>query len=278
MFMSFYEKLQASWTATDSLVCVGLDPDLNRIRKCLPDADRPFEAFGCAIVDATAEHACAFKPQFAHYAAAGRLDELKATIRYIRERHPQLLVILDFKRGDIGSTAAYYAQEGYEVYGADAVTLNPYMGGDTLEPFTGYLDKGAFVLCKTSNPGSDELQALELAAGGPLYLHVARCAAGSWNSNRNLGLVVGATYPEELALVRKAAPALPFLVPGIGAQGGDLEATIRAGLDAEGRGLLINSSRGILYAEEGPGFATAAAQAAERLKLDIRSCVDRARE
>ncbi|MCC5833232.1 MAG: orotidine-5'-phosphate decarboxylase [Opitutales bacterium] len=271
--MSFYKKLEASWASSKSLVCVGLDPDLQRIRKCLPETDRPFEAFGMAIIDATAEHACAFKPQFAHYAAAGRLNELKTTIDYLRDRHPDKLIILDYKRGDIGSTAAYYAREGYEVYGADAVTLNPYMGGDTLEPFAAYEDKGAFVLCKTSNPGSDELQGLELASGGPLYLHVARRAAESWNACRNLGLVVGATYPEELAKVRAEAPDLPILVPGIGAQGGDLAATLAAGANAQGTGLLINSSRGILYAEEGPGFAAAAAKAAEALKLEIQACL-----
>ncbi len=273
MFMSFYEKLEASWAKSKSLVCVGLDPDLKRIRRSLPETDRPFEAFSMAVVDATAEHACAFKPQFAHYAASGRLNELKTTIDYIRDQYPDKVVILDFKRGDIGSTAAYYAQEGFEVYGADAVTLNPYMGGDTLEPFTRYADKGVFVLCKTSNPGSDELQGLELASGGPLYLHVARRAAESWNSGKNLGLVVGATYPEELAKVRAEAPGLPILVPGIGAQGGDLAATLAAGTNPQGMGLLINSSRGILYAAEGPGFAAAAGKAAATLKAEIQACL-----
>ena len=253
------------------MVCVGLDPQMDRLPAACRSARRAFFDFNKAIIDATLPHAGAYKPQFAYYAAADRLDELKETIAYIREAAPEKLVILDAKRNDIGSTAEQYAREAFTVYGADAVTVNPYMGGDTLEPFSRDPEKGVVVLCKTSNPGSAELQDLLLEEGGPLYLEVARRAATRWNTNRNLALVVGATYPEELVRIRKTVGDMPLLIPGIGAQGGDLEATLRAGLRADGWGLLINSARAIIYASAGPDFAGAAGAAAAELDEKCRA-------
>ena len=248
------------------MVCVGLDPQLDRLPPCIRSVEKPFLEFNKRIIDATLPHACAYKPQFAYYAAENRLDELAGTIAYLREVAPDRVVILDAKRGDIGSTADQYALEAFFVYGADAVTVNPYMGGDTLVPFSRHVEKGVIVLCKTSNPGSAELQDLALESGGPLYLEVARRAAKDWNSNDNLCLVVGATYPKELASIRRTVGEMPLLVPGIGAQGGDLEATLRSGLCKDGWGLLINSSRGIIYASQGDDFAEAAGSAASELQ------------
>lgn len=268
--MKFYQKLQASWKSSKSLLCVGLDPDLNRIPDHLRSAEMPLFEFNRAIIDATAGYACAFKPQFAYYAGQGRLNELLATMEYLRENHPDKVSILDSKRGDIGSTATMYAREAFEIYQADAVTVNPYMGGDTLEPFTRYEDRGVIVLCRTSNPGSGELQTLKVG-GKAIYELVAEKASGSWNQYQNLALVIGATYPEELAHIRRIAPELPFLVPGIGAQGGDLQAVLKAGKTRDGTGLLINSSRGIIYAGQGQDFASAAANAAKSLVEAIRN-------
>jgi orotidine-5'-phosphate decarboxylase len=262
--MTFADKLRKAWTSSNSMLCVGLDPDLKRVPEVLRNHAQPLFAFNKAIIDATAPYACAYKPQFAHYAAEDRLDELKATLEYLRTAYPEKVTILDAKRGDIGNTAVRYAKEAFHVYGADSLTVNPYMGGDTIAPFSIDASNGVFVLCRTSNPGSGELQSLEVA-GRPLYEIVAERAAKAWNDNRNLGLVLGATYPKELARVRSVAPDLPFLVPGIGAQGGDLEAVLEHGRDATGYGMLINSSRGIIYAGEGEGFAAASAAAAREL-------------
>jgi orotidine-5'-phosphate decarboxylase len=263
--MKFSDKLQRAWESSGSMVCVGLDPQLDRLPECIRRAEFPFLEFNRRVIDATLSYACAYKPQFAYYAGENRLDELKETMAYLRQVAPDRVVILDAKRGDIGSTADQYAREAFEVYQADAVTVNPYMGGDTLVPFTRFADKGVVVLCKTSNPGSAELQDLKLEAGHPLFLEVAERAARDWNTNHNLSLVVGATYPRELAEVRRRVGDMPLLVPGIGAQGGDLEATLKAGLRPDGWGLLINSSRGILYASSGEDFAEAAGRAAREL-------------
>lgn len=262
--MTFAEKLKRAWATSNSMLCVGLDPDLDRVPPALQNAAQPLFAFNKAIIDATAPYACAFKPQFAHYAAEDRLDELKATLNYIAEAYPDKITILDAKRGDIGNTAQRYAREAFAIYNADAVTVNPYMGGDTIEPFSSDPARGVFILCRTSNPGSGELQSLQIG-GKALYEIVAHHAATTWNTHANLGLVAGATYPEELSQIRALAPALPLLVPGIGAQGGDLEAVLKHGRDASGYGMLINSSRGILYAGQGENFAQAAAQAAKEL-------------
>jgi orotidine-5'-phosphate decarboxylase len=264
--MTFTTQLKSVWEATRSMVCVGLDPQMDRLPAAVRSQPKPFLEFNRRIIDATLPYACAYKPQFAYYAAENRLNELLETFAYLREVAPDRVVILDAKRGDIGSTADQYAREAFDVYRADAVTVNPYMGGDTLVPFTRFADKGVVVLCKTSNPGSAELQDLVLQSGHPLYLEVAQRAAQDWNRNNNLCLVVGATYPNELARIREAVGGMPLLVPGIGAQGGDLEATLRAGLSSDGWGLLINSSRGILYASSGDDFANAAAAAAKELQ------------
>ena len=253
------------------MVCVGLDPQIRRLPRSIRGLEKPMLEFNKRIIEATAAPACSYKPQFAYYAAENRLDELQETIAFIRSHAPQCVVILDAKRGDIGSTAEQYALEAFQVYGADAVTVNPYMGGDTLLPFTQFTDKGVIVLCKTSNPGSAELQDLPLEIGHPLFIEVAKRAAADWNRNNNLALVVGATYPEELARVRKVVGNMPLLVPGIGAQGGDLQATLEAGLLPDGWGLIINSSRGIIHASDGEDFAESAAAAALSLKQACNS-------
>jgi orotidine-5'-phosphate decarboxylase len=271
----FITKLRQAWQSSGSLVCVGLDPDEDRLPTCLRGDPTPFFSFNRALIDAVAPHCAAFKPQFAHYAAAGRLAELQQTMAYIRRHHPYHLLILDSKRGDIGNTASHYARESFEHYAADAVTVNPYLGGDSLEPFTRWADRGVIVLCRTSNPGSGELQSL-VCDDRPLYLHVATRAAGDWNRNGNLALVVGATYPRELAAVRSIVGDMPLLVPGIGAQGGDLAATLSAGLTASGDGLLINSSRAIIHASAGDDFAAAAGRAAADLTTAINALRPRA--
>jgi orotidine-5'-phosphate decarboxylase len=269
---TFLQRLEAAMTASDSLVCVGLDPEIDRFPKHLRERPRSILEFNRAIVDATADLVCAYKPQIAHYAAAGAEDQLLETIRYIRERAPGVPVILDSKRGDIGSTAEKYAREAFERYGADAVTINPYLGRDSAEPFLGYADKGIVILCRTSNAGAREFQDLEVG-GRKLYQVVAEQVAREWNTRGNCLLVVGATYPEELADIRSRTGEMTFLVPGVGAQGGDVEKAVRSGRRPDGRGLVINSSRGILYAGSGEDFAAAA----RRATLELREAVNAAR-
>jgi orotidine-5'-phosphate decarboxylase len=256
---TFRERLTRAWRATGSLVCVGLDPDLKRIPAELRAGPQPILAFNRRVIDATAHVAAAYKPQFAHYAAVGAEAELAATIAYIRQKAPNAVVILDAKRGDIGSTAEMYAREAFDRYRADCVTVNPYLGGDGILPFVNRAACGAVVLCRTSNASAGQLQDVDVN-GEPLYLAVARRAAAEWNPHDNLLLVVGATYPEELRAIRAAVPAIPFLVPGIGEQGGDLEGVLAGGLTRDGNGLLISSSRGIIFAGGGePGAIRAAA-------------------
>jgi len=269
--MDFITKLEAAQKLNRSLLCVGLDPALERLPESCRQAEKPFLTFNRAIIEATADLVCAYKPQIAHYAAAGAEAELAETIAFIHDRCPGIPVILDAKRGDIGSTAARYADEAFTRYQADAVTVNPYLGGDSLDPFLAHQDRGVVILCRTSNPGGAQLQGLETAAG-PLYLEVARLAARQWNYNGNVLLVVGATWPEELARVREVVGPMPLLVPGIGAQGGDLEAVMAAGLRADGGGLVINSSRGIIFAGQGSDFAVAARRAAAELRDRINAC------
>ncbi len=266
---SFCERLERARIARNSLVCVGLDPDLDQLPADLRGDPQPLFAFNRRIVDATLESAAAYKPQVAFYSALGRESELVASIDYIRARAPAALIILDAKRNDIGNTAKAYAREAFERYGADAVTVNPYMGEDSVLPFLTRPDRGAVLLCRTSNPGARDFQDL-LVDGQPLYKRVAERAAARWNEHRNLMLVVGATYPEEMAELRRAHPELWFLVPGIGAQGGDLDSTLAAGLNEAGTGLLINSSRAIIYAGGGESGAIRHAAATLREAINRR--------
>lgn len=263
--MTFIEQLRDATARNDSLLCVGLDPEPSRFPLALRGDAGRIHDFCAAIVDATADLACAFKPQIAYFAAHRAEDQLERLVRHMRAAAPHVPVILDAKRGDIGSTAQQYAIEAFERYGADAVTLSPFMGFDSIEPYLAYHGKGAFLLCRTSNPGGDDLQSQRLAGvdGQPLlYEHIARQAQGPWNRNGQLGLVVGATYPAEIERVRALAPTLPLLIPGVGAQGGDAAATVRAGLRPNGP-IVVNSSRAILYAGEGDDFAAAARRAAQ---------------
>lgn len=266
--MRFIDELRQRWQQADTLVCVGLDPEPARFpARFADDADAVF-AFCRDIVDATAEYACAFKPQIAHFAALGAEHALARLIAHIHAAHPGIPVILDSKRGDIGSTAQHYAAEAFDRYRADAVTVNPYLGRDSVQPFLDRADKGVIVLCRTSNAGAGDLQDL-LVHGRPLYQQVAQKVAHEWNAHGNCALVVGATWPEQLREVRGIAGDLPFLVPGVGAQGGDVEAVVRNARTADGTGLIVSSSRAILYASSGDDFADAAREAARALRETI---------
>jgi len=262
---SFHERLRAAWRDTGSFLCVGLDPQLERMPDELLSSATPLLDFGLAVVEACGPHVCAFKPQIAFYSAVGAERELELTIRAIRERCPGVLVILDAKRGDVASTAERYVREAFDRYGADAVTVNPYLGADSVLPFLARRDRGAIVVCRSSNPGAATLQDL-VVDGEPLFARLARVAVAEWSANDNLALVMGATYPSQLAQVRRLAPELPFLVPGIGAQGGDLRASLRAGLTAAGDGVIVSASRSVIYA----GGRAAIAAAARDLAAAIR--------
>ena len=266
--MRFTDQLAAAQARHQSLLCVGLDPEPARFPGAWKGDASRIADFCCAIVDATHDLACAFKPQIAYFAAARAEDQLERLLAHIRRVAPAVPVILDAKRGDIGATAEQYAREAFERYRADALTLSPFMGFDSIEPYLRYDGKGLFLLCRTSNPGGDELQAQELAGGGRLYERIARLAAGDWNRSGQLGLVVGATYPGEIERVRALAPALPLLIPGVGAQGGDAEATVRAGWRPGGP-IVVNSSRAILYASSGDDFAAAARRVAEATRAQL---------
>lgn len=267
--MHFMTALGAAWQQRNSLLCVGLDPDPAKFPAHLQGRPDAILAFCSAIVDATADLVCCFKPQIAYFAAHRAEDQLEALIEHIHARHPGTPVVLDAKRGDIGSTAEQYAVEAFERYKADAITVNPYMGRDSVDPYLAYPDKGVILLCRTSNPGGSDLQFLDVG-GVKLYEHVARLVAQDWNASGNCGLVVGATFPAEIARVRELTGDMPLLVPGIGAQGGDVAATLAAGRTAAGTGLMINSSRAILYAGKGEDFADAARQAA----IDTRDAIN----
>lgn len=269
--MGLRTKLNAAWSASQSMLCVGLDPDPALMPKHLAGSPQGTFDFCKAVVDATAELVCAFKPQFAYFAAQGAEQQLEQLCGYIRDAAPHALLILDAKRGDIGPTAEQYAKEAFVRYGADAVTVNPYLGTDSLEPYLRYHEHGVFVLCRTSNPGSGDFQSLDVG-GEPLYCRVARRAAEEWSALGECGLVVGGTYPVELRTVRSIAADLPVLVPGIGAQGGDIAATVDAGCTDDGFGLVINSSRAILYASSGRDFAEAASGRARSTRDEIRRC------
>jgi orotidine-5'-phosphate decarboxylase len=262
--MPFIDQLLAAQNTNQSMLCVGLDPEPSRFPGELKGNANKIYDFCAAIVDATADAVIAFKPQIAYFAAHRAEGQLERLMEHIRRAAPQVPIILDAKRGDIGSTAEQYAMEAFERYGADAVTLSPFMGFDSVQPYLKYHDKGAFLLCRTSNKGGDDLQNQRLASvpGEPLlYEHVAALAQGPWNLNGQLGLVVGATYPAEIERVRQIAPTLPLLIPGVGAQGGDALATVRAGWRSNGP-IIVNSSRAILYASATNDFAQAARQEA----------------
>jgi orotidine-5'-phosphate decarboxylase len=266
----FIQTLTEAWHKNDSLVCVGLDPQIERFPRHLAAQGSPIFQFNKAVIDATADLVCAYKPQFAHYAAYEAEDQLERTIEYIHKTYPNVAVILDSKRGDVGNTAERYAIEAFERYGADAVTVNPYLGGDSLEPFLKHANKGVIILCRTSNPGARDLQDL-MVGERALYQVVAELAAQRWNSRGNCLLLVGATYPHELAQVRALVGDMPLLVPGVGAQGGDVAQVVRNGQTADGTGLIISSSRGILYASQGEDFASAARAATEKLRGEVNA-------
>ena len=273
--MTFLDMLRSASTQNNSMLCVGLDPEPNRLPAGMRGDPRKIYDFCAAIVDSTADVACAFKPQIAYFAAHGAEDQLERLMQHMRCNAPQVPVILDAKRGDIGSTAEQYAKEAFERYGADAVTLSPFMGFDSIEPYLAYHGKGAFLLCRTSNPGGDDLQARTLAdiPGHPqMFEHVAKLAQGPWNTKGQLGLVVGATRPQEIERVRAVAPHLPLLIPGVGAQGGDAVATVKAARIGGGP-IIINSSRAILYASGGEDFASAARAVALKTR-DLLNAVD----
>lgn len=266
--MTFLEMLQGAQGRNRSMLCVGLDPEPARFpAEMRGDAQRIFD-FCARIVDATGDLVIAFKPQIAYFAAHRAELQLEQLVRHIRSSFPHVPVILDAKRGDIGSTAEQYAKEAFERYDADAVTLSPFMGFDSVQPYLKYPGKGAFLLCRTSNPGGDDLQNQRLASvpGQPLlYEHIAQLAQGPWNLNGQLGLVVGATYPAEIERVRAVATTLPLLIPGVGAQGGDAAATVKAGWRPDAP-IVVNSSRAILYASGGADFADAARREALRTR------------
>jgi len=270
--MNFLERLEHAWSASNSLLMVGLDPDPARLPAELKERPDGILEFCRAIVDATAPYACGFKPQIAYFASQAAEEQLQALCEHIRAAHPGLPIVLDAKRGDIGPTAEQYAREAYERYGAHAVTVNPYMGTDSVEPYLAWPDRGVIVLCRTSNPGGSDLQALATEGGRPLYLRVAELVAGKWNAQGQCGLVVGATFPNELAEVRDlVGDGMPLLVPGIGAQGGDVTATVNAGRNRAGTGMMINSSRAILYAGTGEDWRAAAAEAARATRDAINA-------
>jgi orotidine-5'-phosphate decarboxylase len=274
---AFTQQLARAWEKNDSLLCVGLDPEIERFPPHILAGPSPIFQFNKAVIDATADLVCAYKPQFAHYAAYEAEDQLERTIDYVHRTYPGIPVILDGKRGDVGNTAERYAIEAFERYGADALTVNPYLGGDSLEPFLKHPDKGVVILCRTSNPGARDLQDLEVGARR-LYHVVAELAATRWNTRGNCALVVGATYPRELAEVRRIVGDMPLLLPGVGAQGADVAQAVHNGQTRAGTGLLVSSSRAILYGSQGAtgeDFAARVRAAAEALRGEIN--VSRAR-
>ena len=268
--MTFLDMLQRAERQNNSMLCVGLDPEPTKFPDRIKGDSNKIYDFCAAIVDATADVVNSFKPQIAYFAAHRAEGQLERLMEHMRRVAPHVPIILDAKRGDIGSTAEQYAIDAFERYGADAVTLSPFMGWDSVAPYLKYHGKGAFLLCRTSNPGGDDLQNQRLASveGQPLlYEHIAQLAQGPWNLNGQLGLVVGATYPAEIERVRELAPTVPLLIPGVGAQGGDAVATVNAGWRANADGSsagsdIVNSSRAVLYAPSGDHFAAAARQVA----------------
>jgi orotidine-5'-phosphate decarboxylase len=270
--MRFTDTLRAAALRNASMLCVGLDPEPAKFPGAWKgDASKAFD-FCARIVDATKDTVSAYKPQIAYFAAQRAEDQLEELMAYIRRTAPGVPVILDAKRGDIGATAEQYAREAFVRYQADAVTLSPFMGLDSIEPYMKHDGKGLILLCRTSNPGGSDLQAQSLANGDKLFEHIARLASGAWNRGGQLALVVGATFPAELARVRELAPTLPLLIPGIGAQGGDIDATVKAGWRENGP-IIVSSSRAILYAGDGEDFANAARQVALATRAALNAAV-----
>lgn len=268
--MNFSNKLNSAVEKNNSLLCVGLDPVLEKIPQLLRKAEDPFFEFNKRIIDATSEYVCAYKPNSAFYEVLGAagIEELKQTCEYINKKYPAIPIILDAKRGDVGHTNDGYVKMAFEYLEVDAITLHPYLGKESLKPFFKYTDKGLIMLCRTSNPGAGEFQDLSIE-GKPLYMHVADKIINDWNTEGNCLMVIGATYPAELAHIRKIAGDMTFLVPGIGAQGGDVKKTVNAGLNSQKKGMIINSSRGIIFASSGTDFAERAREAAVKLRDEI---------
>ncbi len=276
--MTFLDMLSAAERQNNSMLCVGLDPEPTKFPDHIKGDSNKIYDFCAAIVDATADLVNSFKPQIAYFAAHRAEGQLERLMEHMRRVAPHVPIILDAKRGDIGSTAEQYAIEAFERYGADAVTLSPFMGWDSVQPYLKYHGKGAFLLCRTSNPGGDDLQNQHLASvdGQPrVYEHIAKLAQGPWNLNGQLGLVVGATYPKEIERVRELAPTVPLLIPGVGARGGGAVATVKAGLRVSGGEttgpIIVNSSRAVLYASKGADFAQAARQVAEQTRATLEA-------
>lgn len=267
---TFYEKLASSEEKSNSLLCVGLDSDLEKLPKHIREMEFPQFEFNKAIIEATHDLVSSYKPNSAFYEARGEqgIAELKMTCDYIHEKYPEIVTILDAKRADIGNTNNGYVSFIFDYLGVDSVTLHPYLGREAIQPFLDRKDKGSIILCRTSNPGAGEYQDL-MVDGKPLYQRVAEKVVAEWNKNENCSLVVGATYPDEMMRVRKTAPQLPFLIPGIGAQGGEVESTVKAGESNEGGRAIINSARGIIFASNGEDFAKVARNEAIKLKEEI---------
>jgi orotidine-5'-phosphate decarboxylase len=267
---SFRDQLENAWSMQGSMLCLGLDPDPQRFPQVVGKEPKSILSFCKAIADATADLVCAFKPQFAYFASQRAEDQLEKLIAYLKTSYPQIPVILDAKRGDIGATAQHYAREAFDRYGADAITVNPYMGYDSIEPYLQHAGKGVIILCRTSNLGGSDLQNLTVDKNMALFEKVAMLAK-EWDKSGQIALVVGATYPREIATVRSIVGDMPLLIPGIGAQGGDIDATVSAGKVANrpGTGMIINSSRAILYASEGQDFV----QAARKVALETRDAI-----
>ncbi len=269
---SFRDQIEAAWASQGSMLCLGLDPDPQRFPASIGKGPKATLNFCKEIADSCADLVCAFKPQFAYFASQRAEDQLEGLIAHLKRSYPQIPIILDAKRGDIGSTAEHYALEAFERYGADAVTVNPYMGKDSIEPYLQHPGKGVIILCRTSNPGGSDIQNLPINRNQAVFEHVARLAK-EWDRAGQIALVVGATFPQEIAQVRAIVGDMPLLIPGIGAQGGDIEATVTAGQIANrpGTGMMINSSRAILYASAREDFADAARNVAMATRDAIRS-------
>lgn len=269
--MTFQQKLDAIVQKNNSLVCVGLDSDLSKLPEKFKTAEHPQFEFNKAIIDATHDLVCSYKPNSAFYEARGDkgIAELKMTFDYLTQTYPEIITILDAKRADIGNTNNGYVTFAFDYLKTDAITLHPYLGSGAITPFLQREDKGIIILCRTSNPGAEELQDLRVAGGDPVYKIVAQKVATEWNVNGNCLLVMGATYPEELREIRSLAKDMTFLVPGVGVQGGDVEATVRAGINSKKAGMIINSSRGIIFASAGEDFAQKAREETQKLKDQI---------